>query len=415
MSGCDGVAPSEPPFDGPLGLIVADDLTGAADACAKFVVAGLTGAVRFDRGASVEPRPLDVDVLAVSTDTRQASPALARRRIEDVAARYSCPPAIVFKKIDSTLRGPIGAEVDAARRAFGCTHVLLTPAFPAMGRVVRDGWLVAAGLDGDTRREVAAVLAGQGVDETARGACVAVPVSIAEASNNIDALRRAIAAVPGDATVVFVFDADSDGHLDEVVAAGLAMGGPPLWSGSAGLAAALARRLSADVPGRHAPDVSVRASTPDPRGPVVLFVGSQHPVTAAQLDALCQEHGALSHPVSMLSPLLIAGSSGHPIIATLDAGEDVSPAVRAIVEGFRTTPPAGLVLSGGDTASAVCAALGSSALRICGEVEEGVPWGILDGGLGHSLPVVLKSGGFGTAHTFTHVVEFLSRRRIAHV
>jgi D-threonate/D-erythronate kinase len=54
-------------------LIVADDLTGAADACAPFVERGLSGVVRLD---AIARRPA-ADVVAISTESRGLSPAEA--------------------------------------------------------------------------------------------------------------------------------------------------------------------------------------------------------------------------------------------------------------------------------------------------------------------------------------------------
>jgi uncharacterized protein YgbK (DUF1537 family) len=58
-------------------------------------------------------------------------------------------------------------------------------------------------------------------------------------------------------------------------------------------------------------------------------------------------------------------------------------------------PLAGLVITGGDTARAVCCTLGATALRILGEVQAGVPAGTLISGAYDGLRVVTKAGGFG--------------------
>ncbi len=50
-----------------------------------------------------------------------------------------------FKKIDSTLRGPVGAEIQAAMTAAGASIAIVAPAFPAMGRIVERGTLRTTG------------------------------------------------------------------------------------------------------------------------------------------------------------------------------------------------------------------------------------------------------------------------------
>ena len=54
----------------------------------------------------------------------------------------------------------------------------------------------------------------------------------------------------------------------------------------------------------------------------------------------------------------------------------------------------GIVATGGDTANALCNALGAQALEILGEVEAGIPIMRLLGE--QSLPLVTKAGGFGS-------------------
>src|ERR1035441_7054447 len=87
-------------------LLVADDLTGACDAAVHFAIRGLRPAiVPLARGTNVA----GARILAVSTGSRDLTPAEIRRALAAVAGQF--PPhsaARVFKKIDSTLRGNIG-------------------------------------------------------------------------------------------------------------------------------------------------------------------------------------------------------------------------------------------------------------------------------------------------------------------
>jgi uncharacterized protein YgbK (DUF1537 family) len=64
-----------------------------------------------------------------------------------------------------------------------------------------------------------------------------------------------------------------------------------------------------------------------------------------------------------------------------------------------------LVLTGGDTAVAACAALEVSALWLQGEAQPGIPWGILLGGVVPGLPVVTKAGGFGTDDALAAAID----------
>jgi uncharacterized protein YgbK (DUF1537 family) len=78
-------------------------------------------------------------------------------------------------------------------------------------------------------------------------------------------------------------------------------------------------------------------------------------------------------------------------------------AARRIARYFtalvRTLPPPGtLLVAGGETLAALCAALGAQALVAEGLVAPGVPRSMLRGGRWDGVAVVSKSGAFGADH-----------------
>src|SRR2546428_13486621 len=101
--------------------ILADDLTGACDTGTLF-------AGKAPVPVSVWPDPpRDAVVSVVDTESRSLNAAVARERIRrsvSVGGRW-------FKKIDSTMRGRIGAEVDALMSALGVSGAVVCPAVPA--------------------------------------------------------------------------------------------------------------------------------------------------------------------------------------------------------------------------------------------------------------------------------------------
>jgi len=114
-------------------FLIADDLTGACDAAVYFAMRGRRTVVPIAPGAA----PADTSVIAISTDSRDLEPAAAREAVSAAAAsRPIGSPSMLFKKIDSTLRGHVGAEIDAALTVFGCDAALVCPAFPRMNRIV---------------------------------------------------------------------------------------------------------------------------------------------------------------------------------------------------------------------------------------------------------------------------------------
>src|SRR5579864_3088761 len=116
-------------------LILADDLTGAADCGVACACAGLEALNEHACSA-------DAEVLSVDTDTRRMTPERAALEIDRfVRACALDEDLLLFKKIDSTLRGHVAAEIAAVLGAYRSLHpgagqvvALMAPAFPAYGR-----------------------------------------------------------------------------------------------------------------------------------------------------------------------------------------------------------------------------------------------------------------------------------------
>jgi uncharacterized protein YgbK (DUF1537 family) len=77
----------------------------------------------------------------------------------------------------------------------------------------------------------------------------------------------------------------------------------------------------------------------------------------------------------------------------------------------RLHPLRGLILTGGDTARAVCRHLGVSSFELLAEIEPGVPLGRLIGHTSTTYPAVTKAGGFGTEQTLVRALRQLKGDR----
>ena len=87
-------------------VIIADDLTGALDTGACFAAPGRRTIATWEAGAQPEG-----DIWILDTETRPLPPGQAAEQI-----RTLCSPHIglcrrLYKKVDSTLRGNVGAEL----------------------------------------------------------------------------------------------------------------------------------------------------------------------------------------------------------------------------------------------------------------------------------------------------------------
>src|SRR6266540_3976925 len=100
-------------FIPPLVGILSDDLTGANAVAAMFAARG----VRAGTLLGVPPPGValpNARVLVIDTDTRDAAPPAAYQSARGGAVWLrDAGTRLIAKRIDSTLRGPIGAEVAA--------------------------------------------------------------------------------------------------------------------------------------------------------------------------------------------------------------------------------------------------------------------------------------------------------------
>lgn len=115
-------------------VVVADDLTGANANCSLLKKLGMNVASLF----KLEPRRAHVtDALAFSTDSRGVEPKEAYKRVRQATEALKREDAYYNKRIDSTLRGNIGAEIDGMLDGLDDGRIaIVVPAYPDSGRIV---------------------------------------------------------------------------------------------------------------------------------------------------------------------------------------------------------------------------------------------------------------------------------------
>jgi uncharacterized protein YgbK (DUF1537 family) len=122
-------------------LVIADDLTGAIDTGVQFAQQGVPTLVTIDVDCAFDHRDGEYQVIVASTESRHLSAADASTRVERVVRRARAAGIERFyKKTDSTLRGNIGAELQALLRASGHRVLAFAPALLQLGRFTRGGY-----------------------------------------------------------------------------------------------------------------------------------------------------------------------------------------------------------------------------------------------------------------------------------
>jgi D-threonate/D-erythronate kinase len=394
--------------------IIADDLTGAADTGVQLARAGYRTAVAF-RDTPI-PSAEDLDAVVLDTDSRAMPGGFAARRVLE-AVRSVRHARIVYKKLDSTLRGAVAAELAAALGASGRGRAVVAPAFPAAGRTTVDGVQLVRGVpvQETEARDDPRTPVREGHVPTLLAAAFSSVVSLSvEDLADPATVRRAL-----EGAECVVVDAARDEDLEALVRAVPDPSGV-LWAGSAGLAVA----LGGVYPG---PGAGEPPSPPSPRAPVgkvLVVVGSLSGVARRQLRSL-EEHGCPTVPVVGRSGAVgetlaaarraLSGGACAAVHSTEDRdASEAASFVEALAEVVGVLSEEGLfdalVLTGGETAVGVARRLGAVGVRLEGEVAPGIPVGIL---MGPTSPyrVVTKAGAFGEPGTLVEIVETLLKGR----
>lgn len=115
--------------------VIADDLTGAAELGGIGLRYGMT--VEICTGLHGHSKP---DILIIATDTRSmAEPQALMETARVTAAVSALKPRLIFKKVDSVLRGHVVAELNAHLGYLKLKKALLIPANPILGRTITKG------------------------------------------------------------------------------------------------------------------------------------------------------------------------------------------------------------------------------------------------------------------------------------
>lgn len=412
-------------------LILADDLSGAADCAIACVNAGLSAVVHLRVGIETDTPDL-ADVIAIDLDSRGLSQAEARRIHASAAARAcaACADRLLYKKFDSTLRGHVGAEIAACVEASRQRRlVIVAPAYPATGRTTRLGRVFV----GDTPLEQTEVWTRSGMAGSAnvldmlrgaglQSALVGLDLVRADAGR----LRQTFAAHAAGGVQALVCDAETDADLQSITVAALALDDRPVLAGSGGLAQRVAGLLGM-------PATSRPADTVLPRQPILTVVGSMSSVSREQAQRLAEADPAIAcftaSPVTLhagkaspawtelASGLYHAVDAGRDVLLKIGLGDVVEVAdgtrlARALAELVAPVLPrfGALIATGGETARSILVARGVDALRLVREIEPGVVLGQAD--TPHGLYVVTKAGAFGTPGTLHNVWRQLRACRI---
>jgi uncharacterized protein YgbK (DUF1537 family) len=306
-------------------LILADDLTGAADCAIAFGRRGQAAAVTWGEVSDASDHQLPV--MAYDAASRGMSAADAAQRHADVLARLGEPGRTLFKKIDSTLRGQPAAETKAAldylKTNIGAGFGVFAPAFPATGRTTIDGRILVKGSpleEAEVWQRDHTYPNADLVDVLATAGIRGEKVTLATIRGGD--LKSVFAKLAAEGDVVACCDAETDDDLHLIAESSLHASKATFFIGSAGLAHALAG-LDDDAAGET-------LKIPTSEQGTLIVVGSLAGASRSAARKL-EETGTVKHFPVMPETLLDANAPERAMLAA-DVSQHLTSGGDALVE-----------------------------------------------------------------------------------
>lgn len=407
----------------------ADDLTGAMDAGVAVLPKGLSVNVVFDCQHVSSLSPQGLVIFAMQSRNIPAEMAYARI-VENIVSIRNAGLKLVYKKVDSTLRGNLGSELAAILDMNPERMIALAPALPYNGRQTKHGSQYVNGLPltkSDIAKDPFSIVRKSSIprilaDQTSYKSGV---VDIECVRQGAESIARKLRRFKEQGIRIAVFDVLENSDFEKIVAGMDASGLPLLPCGSAGLfpyifgkspAAGFKRRKlyhndspvlmisgSPAMATKHQIHAAVQGGVPCAKLRIPEIIGDEAAYMREYQRVLRQMMGHLSAGQSVI--IDGAGESKGAILKQnhADAAKILRDGITiqnclcslaAQAVGNRLI--SGLFVIGGDTGMSIFRKLGAFGVRITNELEPYVPSGRLLGGKYHGLPIITKAGGFGS-------------------
>ncbi|SDQ17948.1 four-carbon acid sugar kinase family protein [Virgibacillus salinus] len=420
--------------------IIADDLTGANDSGVQLTEKGINTSVLFD--IPKDQNNLDSGVV-IDTNSRALSKDEAASVTKQAGQFLKQAGYLsIYKKMDSTLRGHIGTELQALYEVFKPEFVFIAPAFPPLGRKTKDGIHYVNGekiaeteISKDPKHPVTESFIPKLLENE-----IGQPIGLlkkADIEAGLSDFRKKVNSFKENEINYIVCDAESQDDLQKAAKKMVQVSDRIIWSGSAGLAEVLPEVLGISEKtdkrsfAKSNRVMTVCGSLSQVTQNQVRYAVDQAGVTAVELDPV-QIFGNDWEKLrqNTIKDLLKGLAIGNDIVLYVPSnqkvrdqvmetgkklnltgyqiGERISGAIGEIVAAIteKNKDLTGLVLTGGDTAKDTSRHLGGIGFRLIKQVEAGIPLGTLIG-TDLEYTVVTKAGAFGKEASIYNAMQEL--------
>ena len=420
--------------------IIADDYTGSADTGVQFAKKGLKTTIVQEQ-SRIRDAFTRSSVVVVDTESRSDSPEIAYEKVMSATVelqKTGCD--LIYKKIDSTLRGNVGIELDAMLDTQDNSTVLMCPAYPKAGRLSIGGYhLVHQQLIQNTEiaedtefpikeSHIPTLLRHQSRYQVSL-------IEMADVTKGKLSLMHAINQHITDGSRIIVIDAITQRDLSTIASVIAEFESQPIICGSGGLAEELSEVIQ-DVPERTENILVVAGSVRSMTAQQIVQASKQLKVHVIDINTeqilsqhrndMIEETGRITQEAlkyySKKQDIIIRWANSQKKaqqffeIGRLNKLEDQT--IRARIgqilgqttkKILETIDIKGLILTGGETAFNVFKSINIEEVKIDTEVLPGIPLMQIVGGKFDKLPVITKAGAFGDENALVQSILFLRK------
>jgi D-threonate/D-erythronate kinase len=420
--------------------VIADDLTGANDTGVKLSQKGIKTSVNFDMK--------DIDNLqsvVYDTDSRYMQKELAYKAVFQIACAYKDQGfTFIYKKMDSTIRGNVGTELDAVYDVFKPDFIIIAPGYPSSGRVIKDGQIYLHGKRLDFSEYGESPIDTECdydlLHKIKKQSKYKVTLFTSHDLNETRIVSKMSESYKAGIPYL-VFDSVNESDLQKIAFFVSQSQYKVIWSGSSGLINYL--------PAVYHLEKKVEKITPTIVGeiPSLTVIGSFNDVTMLQLKRVLKEkkikgfkinfkpllknndekkseiirivNEAIEHANCGYNILIYASSSIQEVQQALELGKvygmDSTQVCSTIVQALgeiakRITDKKqfkGIIMTGGDTAKQVCLHLEAKGIELIDEMSPIIPIGRLIGK--KTMYTITKGGGIGNEESLVAAMKWIER------
>lgn len=422
--------------------VIADDLTGANDTGVQFAKKGYNTIVSILDKQSAIIIPNNLDVFVMDTETRELESKAARKGLRDILKKININKKdIVYKKIDSTLRGNIGIEIEEIMMIFNKDICIFSPSYPPYQRITVGGYLIVQqkplGLSEYSSNNLEQIENSFIPFLLKRQTDFSVgQIDLKDVAKGQKTILLKINELYQKGNKIMVVDSTNEEHLKDIFASGLKFDGQVLFSGSAGLA-------------NHFPNIynkneDLKINIENNNGPVMVVAGSRSSIMEVQINYLKNRLNFTKLKIDLeqifsnkdkildnYTTVCIEAIKGNrDLVIHTDAiyNEEKSINKKVMLKyhlGFRELESEikkflgelasniikngyvrNLILTGGDVALGVCKELNIHNLNILDELLPGIPLAIANYRK-FKLNIITKAGGFGKKDALYNLINKL--------